>query len=165
MNFIPISEVIKFELRFSSIFWDLPPMADIFINDEIKFSGIIDQQNLTVKFTHILEFGKNYTIKIKRYNKLPNQCEILNDGTLRDQLLILEQVKIDDIDIKNIVQHLSYNEPVYPEPWASLQKNQGIQLEQYIKAETTFGHNGTWVLEFTSPFYEFLINWINGDLN
>lgn len=158
------SESIKFEFFFKSDYWDLPPKIDILVDNQIKFSGKIVDDHDHIKFTHDLDFNKSHCIKIKRYNKLPNQCVLLNDGTFKDQLLTLEKVIIDDINIKNIIQAYSYNEPIYPEPWATLQRKQGIVLETRVIAETVFGHNGTWTLNFTSPFYEFVMDWMNGEL-
>ena len=47
--------------------------------------------------------------------------------------------------------------PIYPEPWATQQKNNGIELPESITNSPDLGHNGTWSLSFTSPFYMWLL--------
>lgn len=151
-----MNETINFYIEFESVFWDQPPKATILVNNQTMFNGAIDQKKFTVEFFATLEFNQMHTLYIKRYNKLPGQCMILGDGSLQDQILILKKLKIDGIDIQNLVNTMSYNCPEYPEPWATEQRNSGVKLEEKILAETYFGHNGSWYITFTSPFYKFL---------
>jgi hypothetical protein len=144
-------ETIKFKIYFKTHFGDQPPRAKISIDDMVKFDQAVDQDG-PVEFEHQLGFG-SHRLTINRYNK-----------TDKDQILILDRMIIDGVDIQNIIDSLSYNEPDYPKLWALQQQQQGIVLEKRILAETHFGHNGTWSLEFTSPFYEFLMDAMNGDL-
>lgn len=164
MKYETTEETIKFELYLTSDYWDLPPIIDLLVDDEVKFTGEMSQEKNYVSFNHTLQFDQPHTLKLKRYNKLPGQCVPLEDGTFKDQLLTLDKVVIDGVDIQNIVQAYSYNEPEYPEPWATLQRRQGIELETQVLAETVFGHNGVWTLNFTSPFYVFLMTWMEGDI-
>ena len=164
MKYETSSESIKFELYLISDYWDLPPKVDILVDDNVKFTGDMTEKINYISFSHELDFDQLHKIQIRRYNKLPGQCVPMDDGTYKDQLLTLDKLIIDGINIQNIIQAYSYNEPEYPEPWATLQRQQGIELEQKVLAETTFGHNGTWTLNFSSPFYEFLMSWMDGDL-
>ena len=52
--------------------------------------------------------------------------------------------------------------PDYPEPWASEQKANGVQLEEQVPGELYLGHNGVWRFNFTSPVYKFLVDWARG---
>jgi hypothetical protein len=76
----------------------------------------------------------------------------------------LEKLKIDGVDIRNIVWCQSITVSDYPEPWASEQIAAGNILEQEAIGVTTFGHNGVWYLNFTSPFYNFIMNWMGGGI-
>lgn len=165
MKYETSEETIKFELHFEPDYWDLPPMVSIFVDGHCHITGAVTHTKKCFSFSHLLEFNKKHKLQIYRFNKLPNQCVKLDDGSYKDQLLTLQTVKIDGIDIKNIIDAYSYNEPEYPEPWATLERKKGIVLEERVIAETTFGHDGLWTLEFTSPFYMFLGDWMNGDLN
>jgi hypothetical protein len=104
-----------------------------------------------------LNFGQ-HQLSIRRYNKTGNQVRINDSGQLEDQMLSIKKITIDDINIRNIIWCKSYNEPEYPELWASQQRAKGINLEKFILGETNFGHNCTWRLEFTSPFYQFIFD-------
>lgn len=158
---MPQFETIQFRLILTAEYWDLPPCATILINDVEKFDGaIIGSKDLPqeIVFSHMLEFGKTYQLTIDRYNKNSDQCQILKDGSLRDQLLQIHSVIIDGINIRDIVWTQSNFFPVYPEPWATEQLNLGVVLENNIIGETLLGHNGNWVLEIQSPFWQYIFN-------
>lgn len=50
--------------------------------------------------------------------------------------------------------------PDYPEPWASQQKQKGIELDTTIHSNY-LGWNGRWSLEFNTPIYQ----WLHRKLN
>ena len=153
----PTQETIQFKLEFLSVFWDQPPGTTILIDDEIKFDGLIKNPTTIISFDHLLNFGQ-HQLSIRRYNKTGNQVRINDSGQLEDQMLSIKKITIDNINIRNIIWCKSYNEPEYPELWASQQRAKGINLEKFILGETNFGHNCTWRLEFTSPFYQFIFD-------
>jgi hypothetical protein len=148
-------ESIKFQFELIAEFWDKPPHVKIYIDDFIKFDDYLNAGMNVVKFTHDLAFEK-HTIKLIRSGKTNDQNQ---DG--KDQLVHINKLFIDGINIRDIVWVKSYSEPKYPEPWATKQRYQGIELEKQVIGETTFGHNSTWYLHFTSPFYKFIMNWMN----
>ena len=154
-------ETIKFEISVISDYWDKPPIIEIAIDGIEKFSGSVTTHGLsTIKFSHTLEFNKPHQLTIKRTGKTNDQCKYNSDGTLSDQLLTIDTVVIDGVNIRNILWAYSWNEPIYPEPWASEQRQLGVKLEDKVVAETCLGHNSTWKLNFTSPFYRFVMNWM-----
>jgi hypothetical protein len=147
-------ETIKFELEFFPEYIDNDfPQAKILIDSEVKFDGFIDNDQSSVAFLHTLEFDQSHQLIIDRYGK-----------TNKPQQLTIKRISIDGIDIRNIIWAHGYNKPIYPEPWASQQRDAGIDLEERVLGETCFGHNGTWTLNFTSPFYKFLYAWMDGNL-
>lgn len=148
-----MTEIITFEIFLNSQFDNIPPSADVYVDDELKWSGLINDPTYTIKFEHTLNFSVPHQLSIKRSNKSHQ-----HNG--QDQLLTLTKLKIDGVDVRNIMWSQSWNEPEYPEPWASQQRAQGIELEEKVLAETCWGHNGTWRLNFTSPFYRFIMNWM-----
>jgi len=154
-----MKEKIKFEITLLSEFWDKKPTAQIYVDDTLKFSDYIDSKQ-QISFDHELDFGP-HVLKIIRGNKTNDQSISFE----KDQKLNLLSVSIDGINIRNIVWHYSWYEPKYPQPWAMMQQKQGITLESKVLGETTFGHNGVWYLNFISPFYQHLINWMDGKIN
>lgn len=149
------TETIQFDITFETVFWDRPPAVDIRIDDVLYASKVIDEPT-TISFKAELSLDCVHRLVVTRSGKSDDQCV---DN--KDQYLLLSKVKIDLIDIKNIVFTRSYFEPVYPEPWATQQKNQGVVLEQRVIGETWLSHNGNWVLEFDSPFYQYLFECMN----
>jgi hypothetical protein len=47
-------------------------------------------------------------------------------------------------------------EPVYPEPWATEQRNQGVVLKQHLSPQTYLGFNGKWTLTFSVPVFTWM---------
>lgn len=147
-------ENIIFELSFTSVYPDHPPGARIYVDDHCAFDGKIAWDQ-TIRFRHTLDFGMSHQLRIERYGK--EKSRPINDI---HQTLILDKVKIDGVDIRNIIWSRSYNEPDYPESYSRDHPN----LEKLIIAETHFGFNGTWRLNFTSPFYKFVMDCVSGKL-
>jgi hypothetical protein len=155
-------EIIDFKIKFTPQFWNRPPVACILIDDEVKFHDAITHQNSIVEFFHTMSFDQKHCLTILRSGKTDDQVRKNPDGSYDDQALIIDQIKIDGIDIRNIIYTDSYNEPSYPSVWAKEQQDAGVILKQYIPGETYLGHNGTWKLHFTSPFYQFIMDKLHG---
>jgi hypothetical protein len=86
-----MQEHIQFEFGFQSEYWDLPPKIDIFINNVLVWSGAVESKNARVLVNHTLDYNQEHLLAIRRYNKTDNQCVILNDGTCKDQYLIINK--------------------------------------------------------------------------
>lgn len=153
----PSIENIKFEITLVPHFWLDAPQIDITLDGHKKFSGAVAEPQ-TIEFTHLLDFTE-HTLSIQRSGNTNRQVRIV-DGEFQGQGVELAQVKIDGVNIRNLIWTNSYYEPDYPEPWATQQRSQGIELETQVAGETSFSHNGVWRLKFTSPFYKFLMNWM-----
>ena len=140
--------------------WNKPPHAEILINGERHFDGDITGTNDKpdiIEFEHDLEEGKEYNLTINRSGKGKNQTVVNEKGDLlKDQLLNIKSIEIDEIEIGALVYEGVYT-PDYPEPWATQQKAQGIKLRESFKNVTQMGHNGTWSFTFKSPFYMWLL--------
>jgi len=143
-----MTEDINFKLYFSAEYAKEPPHIEVYVNDAKKFAGTVG--NEIISFNHNLILGTNQSLRIVRSGNLIDPT----------QMLVLEQVDIDGINIRNIVWSRSYYSPIYPEPWATQQREQGIELEENVIGETWFGHDGTWTLDFSSPFYMYMFNWM-----
>ena len=153
------TENIKFEFWLNSQYWKSPPIVEIKIDSISKYYKLVESHGINyISFSHELEFDKNYLIQLFRQGKDDSQVRVNHDGTIDDQILIIEKIKIDGINIQNLIDKYSWNEPEYPEPWATEQRNLGITLEEQVLSETNFGHNGVWNLKISSPFYQYMIN-------
>ena len=154
------TEKLKFKLELYATMWDKPPVAEIKINSKSYFKSEItgtEQSPTVIEFEEELTEGSEYNLIIERSGKGKNQTVINEKGDiLKDQLLHIKSIEIDEIDIGALVYEGVYT-PKYPEPWATQQKEAGNELTETLKNITRMGHNGTWSLRFSSPFYMWLL--------
>ena len=154
------TEKLKFVLELYADMWDKPPHAEIFINDKSVFQKDItgtEQKPDVIEFEHELEEEKTHNLVIKRTGKTKNQTIINDKGDiLKDQLLVIKRIEIDEIDIGALVYEGEYT-PEYPEPWATQQRESGNDLKNSYKNVTRMGFNGSWNFRFSSPFYMWLL--------
>src|SRR6056300_1522154 len=154
------TEKLKFKLELWATMWDKPPHAEILINDMSHFKGEItgtEEKPDVIEFEQELEEGNEYNLIILRSGKDKNQTVVNENGDLlKDQMLNIKSIEIDEIDIGSLVYEGVYS-PEYPEPWASQQKSAGIELPETFKNVTQMGHNGEWRFSFKSPFYMWLL--------
>ena len=154
------TEKLKFKLELYATMWDKPPHAEVLVNDKSHFAGWIqgsEEKPDIIEFEHEVEEGKEYNLIIKRSGKGNNQTVINEKGDiLKDQLLHIKDIEIDDIDIGALVYEGEYT-PQYPEPWATQQRESGYDLKDSFKNVKQMGFNGTWSFKFGSPFYMWLL--------
>ncbi len=177
------AEKLKFKIKLYSTFWQKPPHVKIKIleeNDLDKSKNYFDTQSnkpildidpnyydnvirgkeespTIIEFDHFFEEEKKYKLQMIRSGKTADQTIVdKNNNIDRDQLLHIKSIEIDDIDIGSLVFDGIYT-PIYPEPWYSQQVKANKMPEQSFKNATTLGHNGTWEIGFTTPFYMWLL--------
>jgi hypothetical protein len=153
------TEKLKFKLELWAEYWDKKPTANILINDHIHHTQEItgtEKEPTIIEFEHKLTEGEKYRLVIERSGKDKKQTVVENGQIIKDQLLHIKSIEIDEIDIGALVYEGVYT-PEYPEPWATQQKQAGKDLPESFKNVTTIGHNGRWVLSFESPFYMWLL--------
>ena len=154
------AEKLKFKLELYATMWDRPPVAEILMNDKSYFKGDItttEDKPTLIEFEHECEEGKDHRLVIKRSGKGENQAVVNDKGDLlKDQLLNIKSIEIDEIDIGALVYEGTYT-PDYPEPWTTQQREAGVELQESFKNVTRMGHNGTWKFKFASPFYMWLL--------
>ena len=154
------TEKLKFKLELYATMWNRPPFAEILVGGKSYYKDNItgtEKEPTVIEFEHEFEEENNYDLVIKRSGKTVNQTVINDKGDiLKDQMLHIKNISIDEIDIGALVYEGVFI-PSYPEPWASQQKQQGIELPQQMKNVTQMGHNGSWTFTFGSPFYMWLL--------
>jgi len=154
------TEKLKFKLELYATMWDKPPVAEIKINSKSYFKSEItgtEQSPTVIEFEEELTEGSEYNLIIDRSGKAKNQTVINEKGDrLKDQLLHIKSIEIDEIDIGGLVYEGVYT-PRYPEPWATQQRESGNDLKDSFKNVTEMGFNGEWKFTFASPFYMWLL--------
>ena len=153
-------EKLKFKLELYSTMWDKPPHAEILIGHDVQFKcGITGTESKPdiIEFEYELEAEQEYNLIINRSGKGRNQTIVNEKGDiLKDQLLHIKSINIDEIDIGALVFDGVYT-PTYPEPWATQQRESGNDLRDSFKNVTTMGFDGEWKFAFGSPFYMWLL--------
>ena len=154
------TEKLKVKLELYATMWDQPPHAEILINEHSHFNGEItgtEEKPDVVEFEHEFTEAKEYNLIINRSGKCKGQTVVNDNGdVLKDQLLHIKSIEIDEINIGALVHEGVYT-PDYPEPWASQQREAGTELPESFKNVTCMGHNGKWAFKFESPFYMWLL--------
>jgi hypothetical protein len=154
------TEKLKLKLELHATMWDRPPHAEILIGDKSHFRGDItgtEDKPDVVEFEHEFTEGEKSELIIKRSGKTKGQTVINENGdVLKDQLLHIKSIDIDEIDLGTLVYEGVYN-PQYPEPWASQQRQAGVELPESFKNVASMGHDGKWTFKFESPFYMWLL--------
>ena len=145
-----MSEHIKFEIHLDIECSCVRPRIKIYVDEQFVFTRSMHSGSHVIKFEYTCDFG-DHELRILRSGKT-NKCP--------EQSVELKRVIIDGINIRNIIWINSYNKNIWPEPWASQQREAGIVLEDPVIGETVFGHNCTWTLPFTSPFYKYVMEWL-----
>ena len=64
-------------------------------------------------------------------------------------------IAINDINSEKYVWQGSYR-PVYPEPWATQQKNLGNKPKPTVESATYLGWNGQWTLNYSTPIFTWI---------
>ena len=154
------TEKLKFRLELYATMWDKPPVAEIKLNDKSYFKSDVigtEQDPTTVEFEAELTDGSDYNLIIDRSGKGKSQTIVNEKGDiLKDQLLHIKSIEIDEIDIGALVYEGVYT-PNYPEPWATQQRKNNVELPESFKNVTQMGHDGQWKFTFASPFYMWLL--------
>ena len=133
------TEKLKFKLELYATMWDKPPVADIKINEKSFFKEEITSTNdkpTIIEFEHELEEGKSYSLIIDRLGKDTSQCKLKDGKIIKDQLLFLIKIMLNDMDIEKLIYSAKYTV--------------GTEVKNEI---TVLGQNATWCLEFETPLY------------
>jgi hypothetical protein len=141
-------ERLHFKIGIAGTYWDKRPRYGIMVNDQvIKIDDITAESGVTeyIEFDADIEEGP-CQLKIKLVNKEQTDTVENEDKTaiLKDLLLNVRSVEIDEIDLANLI----YTRSKFVADDADRET-----LELCID----LGWNGTWVLSFESPFYIWLL--------
>lgn len=152
------TEKIHFKVELSGTYWDKKPHYVISVNDTEYVNAFITKESDEREFIEFdceVEEDQSHVLKIRFDNK--EVTDVIKDDPLaenfvivKDMLLNVHSIEADDIELGNLHQMLctyKYDEPQdFPEP--------GATEIQYC---VNFGTNGTYELEFSSPFYLWLL--------
>ena len=142
-------ENLSFQISLTGTFWDKHPQFSVWLDDHVVTqTEIISSVEQIVKFERRLDEG-DHELKIRLENKTDADTVIENGEVVKDMLLNINDITIDDISLGNLLWSAEY---VLDQPHEY--KGQTID---HLDGCVNLGWNGTYILKFTSPFYIWLL--------
>lgn len=142
------SETLKFDITLSGTYWGKKPQFSIWLDDQVVQQSEIQDKIQTINFSRDLEEG-THSLKIRLENKTTQDTVIENNEIVKDMLLNIDDITIDDISLGNLLWTAEYH-------LDSPQQYQGKTIT-HLDNCVNLGWNGTYILKFTSPFYIWLL--------
>jgi hypothetical protein len=142
-------ENLNFSISLTGTYWDRKPQFSVWLDDHVVTqSEIASEAEQIVNFERKISEGP-HTLKIRLENKTTSDTVIENGEVVKDILLNIDDITIDDISLGNLLWSAEY---VLDHP--QLYKGETID---HLDGCVNLGWNGTYVLKFTSPFYIWLL--------
>lgn len=142
-------ENLKFDITLSGTYWGKRPQFSIWLDEQVIQQTEFKDQVQTVSFTRDLSEG-THSLSIRLENKDQRTDTIIENGEIvKDMLLNIDDITIDDISLGNLLWLAEYH-------LDTPQEYQGKTITQLDNC-VNLGWNGTYVLKFTSPFYLWLL--------
>lgn len=140
-------ESVDICVSLSSSFWQDPPKTKVFIDDNLIYEGQIVNP-IDVQWTGSLEEGQHKII-VELYDKNKYQTLIENGTIVKDQLINIDKITLDEIDIGFLKHSLS---KYYPD-----KSSHSSDIPECVTECVNLGWNGKWELAFNSPVYIWLL--------
>jgi hypothetical protein len=151
-------ETLHFRIGLSGTYWDRPPQYSVLVNDmAVVSSSLVDTATEEVFY---VEFDMESDVELNRLqirleNKTPQDTVENADktGIVKDMLLNIVSVEIDEIDLKSVIYKSSeyhVDEPV-------VHNGETVSV---VKNCINLGWNGEWQFHWTNPFYLWLLEHI-----
>lgn len=142
-------ETLSFKISLTGTFWDRRPQFSVWLDDHVVTqSEIASTAEQIVSFERKVDEGK-HELKIRLENKTNRDTVVENGEVVKDMLLNIDDIIIDDISLGNILWSAEY----------ILDKKQTYKGQEidHLDGCVNLGWNGTYILKFTSPFYIWLL--------
>jgi hypothetical protein len=142
-------KTLNFELSLSGTHWNKYPEFSVWLDDQLIIRDNFVNDIYTIKFERDLEEGE-HLLKIRLENKDQKTDTVIeNDLIVKDMLLNIDDIIIDDISLGNLLWTAEYH-------LDSPQEYNGKTITQ-LDSCVNLGWNGAYVLKFSSPFYIWLL--------
>ena len=142
-------ENLSFKISLTGTFWDRRPQFSVWLDDHVVTqSEIINSTEQIVAFERRVDEGP-HTLKIRLENKTPADTVVENGEVIKDMLLNIDDITIDDISLGNLLWSAEYI-------LDNTQPYKGQEIT-HLDGCVNLGWNGTYILKFTSPFYIWLL--------
>ena len=143
------TESLKFNIRLSGTYWDKKPQFSVWLDDHVVQQTEFQNQTQTISFDRELYEGE-HSLKIRLENKNQKTDTVIENGEIvKDMLLNIDDITIDDISLGNLLWSAEYH-------LDTPQEYQGKTIT-HLDNCVNLGFNGTYILKFSSPFYIWLL--------
>jgi len=141
-------ETLKFRIGLSGTYWDKKPEFSILVGDTAYENGSIylpSNQTQYVEFEAELEDDSTHCLKIRLENKTVfDTVQSEDKKILQDMILNIESIEIDGIEVGIMKWTTSKFVGDYP-------------ARPVLDACVNLGWNGSYMIEFKTPFYLWLL--------
>jgi len=142
-------EKLKFVITLSATFWERRPQFSIWLDEQQLISSELpDTAQHPICFEHTVDTGP-HSLKIRLENKTIQDTVLENGTVVKDMLLNIDDITIDDISLGNLLWSAEYR---LDQP----QEYNGKTID-HLDNCVNLGWNGTYTLKFSSPFYIWLL--------
>jgi hypothetical protein len=143
-------EILHFEVVLSGTYWDKKPQFSVWLDEHVVVQSEIAESNIpqSIKFERDLDEGL-HQLKIRLENKTVQDTVVVNGEIIKDMLLNIDDIIIDDISLG----HLRWDAEYHLDRPQKYNGNTITQLDRCVN----LGWNGTYVLNFSSLFYIWLL--------
>ena len=141
-------EQLNFKISLSGTYWSKHPQFSVWLDENVIVQSEISENPQTITFDRAVVEG-DHTLSIRLENKHPSDTVITDGVIVKDLLLNIEDISIDDISLGNLLWSAEYK---LDQP----QSYQGKTIKQLDNC-VNLGWNGTYILKFSSPFYIWLL--------
>jgi len=150
---------VKMSVTLRPIWYQDPPRIRIGINNNLSEMELTELT--TIDFDFVAD--QDCQLIVEFLNKTDQDCVPAQN---LDKAVVIESVDFFGITDPRFAWAGVY-EPVYPEPWATEQHNQGVALKQHLCPHTYLSWNGKWTLTFSVPVFTWIhrlqnLGWIYG---
>jgi hypothetical protein len=151
--------LVKLAISLRPIWHADPPRVRIGINNNLSEIVLTESTTINFEFTAV----KDCQLIVELLNK--TDADTIPDRNL-DKAVVIESVDFFGIADPRFAWTGIY-EPVYPEPWAQEQQDQGVALKRQLCPHTYLSWNGKWTLTFGVPVFTWIhqiqnLGWLYG---
>jgi len=143
-------DALTFEVILSGTYWDKKPQFSVWLDDHVVVQSEIAEPSeaQSIKFERDLDAGQ-HQLKIRLENKTVQDTITTNGEIVKDMLLNVIDIIINDISLGQLLWDAEYH-------LDSPQEYNGNTITKLDHC-VNLGWNGTYVLNFSTPFYIWLL--------
>jgi hypothetical protein len=141
-------EQLSFKVSLSATLWDKEPEYTILLDGKTIENSTVGSDLKTIDFSSSLEDGSHQLI-IRLENKTPHDTQLDNGNIVNDMLLNIEDVEIDNVSLNSLLWDFTYK--------LDQEQEYNGKLQQEIKGCRNLGWNGSYIIDFETPFYLWLL--------